>query len=88
MKQLQALFGLTVYSSLPLFLTSCQQPFAAYRYSYHIWRAWYNGSYTLVAKPIRALELYYPMIQFLIIIVVIVLLQYALAILIFFLCRK
>ena len=37
-------------------------------YSYHIWRAWYNhGSYTMVAKPIRALELHYPMIQFLII---------------------
>ena len=24
-----------------------------------IWRAWYNGSYTMVAKPIRALELHY-----------------------------
>ena len=33
-------------------------------YSYHIWRAWYNGSYTMMAKPIRALELHYPMIQF------------------------
>ena len=32
--------------------------------SYHIWRAWYNGSYTMMAKPIRALELHYPMIQF------------------------
>ena len=32
-----------------------------------IWRAWYNGSYTMMAKPIRALELNYPMIQFLII---------------------
>ena len=29
--------------------------------------AWYNGSYTMMAKPIRALELHYPMIQFLII---------------------
>ena len=28
-----------------------------------------NGSYTMMAKPIRALELHYPMIQFLIIIV-------------------
>ena len=31
---------------------------------YHIWRAWYNGSYAVMAKPIRALELHYPMIQF------------------------
>ena len=36
-------------------------------YSYHIWRAWYNGSYTMMAKPIRALELHYPLIQFIII---------------------
>ena len=36
-------------------------------YGYHIWRAWYNGSYTLMLKPIRALELHYPMIQFLVI---------------------
>ena len=36
-------------------------------YSYHIWRAWYNGSYTMMAKSTRALELHYPMIQFLII---------------------
>ena len=28
------------------------------------WGAWYNGSYTMMAKPIRALELHYPMIQF------------------------
>ena len=27
----------------------------------------YNGSYTMMAKPIRALKLHYPMIQFLII---------------------
>ena len=26
----------------------------------------YDGSYTMMAKPIRALELHYPMIQFLI----------------------
>ena len=32
-----------------------------------IWRAWYNGSYTMMAKPIRALELLYPMIQFFIV---------------------
>ena len=37
------------------------------RVQYHIWRAWCNGSYTMMAKPIRALELHYPMIQFLII---------------------
>ena len=34
--------------------------------TYHIRRAWYNGSYTMTAKPIRGLELHYPMIQFLI----------------------
>ena len=32
-----------------------------------IWRTWYNnGSYTMMAKPIRALELHYLTIQFLI----------------------
>ena len=36
-------------------------------YSYHIWRTWYNGSYTMMAKPVRALELHYPMFQFLIV---------------------
>ena len=35
-------------------------------YGYRIWRAWYNGSYTMMAKPVRALELHYPMVQFLI----------------------
>ena len=30
-----------------------------------IWRAWYNGLYTMMAKPIRAQELC-PMIQFVI----------------------
>ena len=35
-------------------------------YSYHIWRAWCIDSYTMMAEPIRALELRYPMIQFLI----------------------
>ena len=35
--------------------------------SYHIWRTWYNGSYTMMAKPIRALEFHYPTIQFLIV---------------------
>ena len=32
-------------------------------------RVWYNGSYTIAAKPIKTLELHYTMIQFLIIIV-------------------
>ena len=27
-------------------------------------RAWYNGSYTMAAKPIKSLELRYTMIQF------------------------
>ena len=40
-------------------------------YSYHIWGACYNGSYNMMAtKPIRALVLYHPMIQFLIIAVI------------------
>ena len=30
-------------------------------------RVWYNGSYTMAAKPIKSLELHYTMIQFLII---------------------
>ena len=29
-------------------------------------RVWYNGSYTIAAKPIKTLELHYRMIQFLI----------------------
>ena len=29
-------------------------------------RAWYNGSYTIVAKPIKSLQLHYTLIQFLI----------------------
>ena len=33
---------------------------------YFICRAWQNGSHTMMAKPIRALELHYPMVQFLI----------------------
>ena len=28
-------------------------------------RAWYNGSYTMAAEPIKFLELHYTMIQFL-----------------------
>ena len=38
-------------------------------YSYHICKAWYSGSYTMMAKPITALELHYPMIHFLIILI-------------------
>ena len=49
--------------------SACFQ-FWAEAYKYHIWRAWYNGSDTMMAKPIRALELHYPMIQFLIISVI------------------
>ena len=30
-------------------------------------RPWYNGSYTMAAKPIKSLKLHYTMIQFLII---------------------
>ena len=39
-------------------------------YSYHIWTVWFNVSYTVIAEPIRALELHYPMIQFLIVILI------------------
>ena len=35
-------------------------------YAHHIFRAWYNGSYTMMAKPMKTVELHYPMIQFLI----------------------
>ena len=31
-------------------------------------RAWYNGSYTMTAKPIKSLELHYTMVQSLIIV--------------------
>ena len=33
-------------------------------------RPWYNGSYTIAAKPIKTLEFHYTMIQFLIITVI------------------
>ena len=29
-------------------------------------RPWYNGTYTMAAKPIKALQLHYPTIKFLI----------------------
>ena len=35
--------------------------------AYQICRAWYNGSYTMMTKPMKTLELHYTMIQFLII---------------------
>ena len=35
-------------------------------FAYLICRAWYNRSYTMMAKPMKTLELHYPMIQFLI----------------------
>ena len=28
-------------------------------------QTWYNGSYTVAAKPIKSLELHYTMVQFL-----------------------
>ena len=31
-----------------------------------ICRSWYNGSYTIMAKPMKTLQLHYPTIQFLI----------------------
>ena len=37
-------------------------------YARHFCRSWYNGSYTMMAKPMKSLELHYPMIQFLIIV--------------------
>ena len=36
-------------------------------YARYFCRAWYNGSYTMMVKPMKTLELHYPMIQFLII---------------------
>ena len=33
-------------------------------------RPWYNGSYTMAAKPIKSLELHYTMIEFVIMIVI------------------
>ena len=35
-------------------------------YAPHFCRSWCNGSYTMMAKPMKTLELHYPMIQFLI----------------------
>ena len=54
----------------PLFL-SAEKKFqnfscCADTYTYHICRAWYNGSYTMATKPIKFLELHYTMTQFLI----------------------
>ena len=46
--------------------------FWADEYSYHIWTAWYDGWYTMMAEPIRALELHYATIQFLIIMIMII----------------
>ena len=41
--------------------------FSTDEYTDHMWRAWYNGSYTIMAKAIKTLELRYQMYQFLII---------------------
>ena len=45
-------------------------------------RVWYNGSYTIAAKPIKTLELYYTMIQSLIMNIIIQI-SYTVRILIF-----
>ena len=37
--------------------------YCADAYTYHICRAWYNGSYTMASKPIKFLELHYTMTQ-------------------------
>ena len=42
----------------------------------HIWRTWYNGSYYVIAKPIKTLELHYLMIKFLIILHILLTLLY------------
>jgi len=41
-------------------------PPKTHAYAYHIFRAWYNGSYAMAIKPIKFLELHYTMTQFLI----------------------
>ena len=38
-------------------------------YTYHICRAWYNGSYTMATKPIKFFKLHYTMTQSLIILI-------------------
>ena len=47
-------------------LKKIKTPEKNHAYACHIRRAWYNGSYTMMAKPMKTLELHYPMIQFLI----------------------
>ena len=39
-----------------------------YAYARHFCRSWYNIHHTMMAKPMKTLELHYPMIQFSIII--------------------
>ena len=36
----------------------------SHAYAPHFCRTWYNGSYTMMAKPMKTLELHYPVIQF------------------------
>ena len=43
-----------------------KMPPKIHAYACHIWRAWYNGSYTMATKPIKFFELHYTMTQFLI----------------------
>ena len=49
---------------------NCKHPQIKYRQADNLMvaisRPWYNGSYTIAAKPIKSLELHYTMIQFLI----------------------
>ena len=44
-------------------------------YADYILRLCYIGSYTIMAKPIKSLELHYPMIQFLIIMLFIIIVK-------------
>ena len=43
-----------------------KRPNKNHAYARHFCRSWYNGSFTVMSKPMKTLELHYPMIQFLI----------------------
>ena len=53
--------------------------FFMHNYAHHIFRAIYNGSFSISVEPLKTLELHYPMIQFLKIMIVEFLLQYPLS---------
>ena len=59
-------FSSILRNELKRFASGAVLSFAKKNLSYHIWRTWYISSYTITAKPIKMLELHYPMIQFLI----------------------